>query len=53
MSFEEELDAAGREDENRKTARYRCSNCGVVEVLVTHGEEPECTRCGNRLTPEP
>src|ERR1039457_103418 len=38
MTFEEELGAAGREEENRKTGRYRCDRCGAVEVLVTHGE---------------
>jgi DNA-directed RNA polymerase subunit RPC12/RpoP len=53
MTFEEELGAAGREEENRKTGRYRCDRCGAIEVLVTHGEEPECTRCGNRMTLEP
>jgi DNA-directed RNA polymerase subunit RPC12/RpoP len=53
MSIEEELDAAGREEENRKTNRYRCVHCGAVEVVVTHGEEPSCPHCGNRLVPEP
>ena len=53
MSFEEELDSAGREEENRKTERYRCMNCGAVEIVTTHGEEPKCPHCGNRLTAAP
>jgi len=53
MSFEDELETAGREEQNRKVERYRCDRCGSVEVVATHGEDPSCPRCGNRLTPEP
>lgn len=53
MRIEEALDDAGRDDMDRKINRYRCSRCGAVEVLATHGEEPECPRCGNRMTLEP
>ncbi len=53
MSFEGELDAAGREEANRKTDRYKCTACEAVEVLVTHGEEPKCPHCGQRVIPAP
>jgi DNA-directed RNA polymerase subunit RPC12/RpoP len=53
MTLEEDLDEAGRGELDRKTNRYRCPQCGTIEILSTHGEEPECTRCGSRLVLEP